>query len=271
MKRKDYKVCLLCQKPHKCKTQLCFKCNKARKDLDISISKLLMLKKLYQCNDVYSLLNEKPYLLNSKIDHNTSLLNKRNVKKYYDSYDYKNTSYKKWNSEIPLFISKEMEKYPTRKLMTISGDKQNPNIHYLCLSCNEEQICRLNDIDKGHDCSKYKSTGEILVETFLQESNIPYVTQFKTLKCYNPITQRQLPYDIELVGKKIVIEIQGEQHISYVEYFHGTIDNFQYQLRKDDYKKRWAISKGYKILYIYYDDFINDKYKTKIFEIINME
>ena len=65
-----------------------------------------------------------------------------------------------------------------------------------------------------------------------------------------------------------MIEIQGEQHLRFIEYFHETIENFEYQKRKDDYKRRWAENKGYKIIYIYYDEFDNEYYKRKILDAI---
>ncbi|MDI3075304.1 hypothetical protein QJL41_12230 [Clostridioides difficile] len=69
---------------------------------------------------------------------------------------------------------------------------------------------------------------------------------------------------MEVVGSKLLIEIQGEQHIKYIEYFHGSIENFKYQQQKDRYKKEYAEKKGYKLLYIYYDDLKNDRFKYKI-------
>ena len=69
-------------------------------------------------------------------------------------------------------------------------------------------------------------------------------TQRKTLKCVNSITGYPLPYDIERPALKIIIEIQGEQHNKYIEYFHGTIENFYYQQRKDAYKKAYAEKNG---------------------------
>ena len=73
-----------------------------------------------------------------------------------------------------------------------------------------------------------------------------------------------MPYDIEIVDKKLLIEIQGNQHLEYIEYFHGTIENFYYQQRKDSYKKRFAEHKGYKLIYIYYDEIKDGSFKDKL-------
>lgn len=264
------KVCTLCEKPHNCKTHLCAKCNKRSKDLKMSIAKLLTLKEHYKTKDIFKVLEEKPFLLRSKVDHKKALDLKKKVREHYRSDEYKRKEYKKWECEIPPYILNAMLKYPMRELLTLSGNKSNPTVHYICKACGEEQICKFTNLNKGHGCISSKSSGEILVESFLKEQNIKICTQFNTLKCFNPITKRQLPYDIEIIGKKILIEIQGEQHLKFIEYFHGTIENFEYQKRKDNYKKRWAESKGYKIIYIYYNEFTNEYYKRKILDAMKL-
>lgn len=268
------KICPLCEQPHKNKTQLCSNCNKKAKDLSnkipyikkkASISKLLWLKKMYNTYDVFELLYRKPSLYWDGSNKNDRKELKRSIREYHRSDIYKQENYNKWQKEIPSYIINEMKKHTSKEFLTISGDKINPNIHYVCKLCNEEQSQKFNDIkkNKGHKCNSSKSTGEIVIETYLKDKfNIK--TQFDTLKCINPITKRQLPYDIEISDLKIIIEIQGEQHLKYIEYFHGSIENFHYQQRKDNYKKRFAESKGYKVIYIYYDEIKNGNYKYKL-------
>ena len=79
--------------------------------------------------------------------------------------------------------------------------------------------------------------------------------------CRNPITGGQLPYDIEIPILKIVIEVQGPQHYQYIPYFHGSEENFHYQQRKDDYKRRYAEKHGYQVIYIDYADIGSGKYQ----------
>lgn len=164
-----------------------------------------------------------------------------------------------------MFILEFFKNNSTKKLITISGNRMNPYVHYLCLLCNEEQTQLYHDLknNKGHNCSSNKSSGEIIVEQYLK-SMYPIKTQYDTLKCINPITKKQLPYDIEIAGKNVLVEIQGEQHLKFIEYFHGTIDNFHYQQRKDEYKKKFAESKGYKLIYIYYNELKDNLFKTKL-------
>ncbi|MGL4873119.1 MAG: hypothetical protein ACRC30_00500 [Clostridium sp.] len=180
-------------------------------------------------------------------------------------------NYKKEELEIPPYIRSIMKKYPTKRMLALSGEKSNPTIFYFCEICGKDQACKLRNLKKGHNCIGSKSSGEVLVEKFLKEENIKICTQFKTLKCLNPKTGRQLPYDIEIVNKKILIEIQGEQHSNFIEHFHRTIENFEYQKLKDNHKKRWAEDNGYRIVYIYYNELRDGEYKRKILNILGLK
>ena len=196
------------------RTQLCSSCNnnaiklKDRlvefsnnkwifKSNKVSINKLLYIKKENNVNNVFELLNKKPYLYidGSKKDDRKKL--KRTVRQYHQSEEYKNQNYEKWEGTIPPYIINKMKKHITKELITISGDKLNPNIHYVCKLCNEEQVQKFEGIvvNKGHNCTSNKSSGEVIIEKYLKE-RFDIKTQYETLKCINPITGRQLPYDI---------------------------------------------------------------------------
>lgn len=270
------KVCTICEKPHRGKNQCCASCSKQLKEIKsvvepfskrerVSISKVVNIKAKYKPSDVFQFIKDNPYVWNTLDPHKKRLEIKRKMREYHRSYEYRNHNYSKWEGEIPLFIKDFFKDNPSKKLINISGNRMNPYIHYLCLKCNEEQTQFYRDLknNKGHNCTSSKSTGEVVVEEYLKDK-YSIKTQHDTLKCINPITKRQLPYDIEIVGKNILIEIQGEQHLKFIEYFHGTIENFHYQQRKDEYKKKFAESKGYKLIYIYYNELKGNIFKEKI-------
>ncbi|HBE8718253.1 TPA: hypothetical protein ACSVPQ_002513 [Clostridioides difficile] len=274
--KKQAKICTICERPYFGRTQSCPTCLKKLKELKdvmepngnyskISINKVLFIKERYSPEDVFSFIEENKNLWRKLPSRNERLKVKRVVREYHRSTDYLESKYVKWEGEIPLYIKTLLDNYPSKKLLTLSGDKLNPNIHYVCLKCGEEQVQTYRDfkLNKSHNCKNSKSSGELLVEDYLK-SFTKIKTQHNTLRCINPITGRQLPYDVEIVGSKLLIEIQGEQHLKYIEYFHGSIENFKYQQQKDSYKKEYAEKKGYKLLYIYYDDFKNDRFKHKI-------
>lgn len=91
---------------------------------------------------------------------------------------------------------------------------------------------------------------------------------------YNNI---KMPYDNEVVDLKLIIEVHGKQHYSPCSWHtltakrNGTsmMDEFKKQQERDEYKKKYAIAKGYHYLAIPYYDEENDLYKQTILNKIN--
>lgn len=265
------KICPICERPHKRTGQCCAACTKNRMVYDVSIIKMVGLVKENPGCDIWEILKTnknliyKP-LLGSKKKEIKDF--KRDIKAEHRSDQYQSHKYDKLEKP-PLYILNAMKKYPSRKLIGLTGYRTNPMIHYECLKCNEDQVAPFNKMHIAHDCSGTKSSGQVIVEEFLK-GRFDYIIERATLKCISPVTKRQLPYDIEITGKNVLIEIQGHQHLKFVPHFHGSEENFAYQQRKDSYKKRWAEHKGYKVLYIYYEDFKDDQYKEKILNFIGL-
>jgi len=258
------KICPICERPHKRTGQCCAICTKNRRVYDISIIKMVNLVKENPGRDIWEILKSNPNIVYKPLLDKRSEVKdfKRDIRAKYRSDEYQQHKYEKLE-QPPLYILNAMKKYPARKLIGLTGHRTNPLIHYECLKCHEDQVVPFNKIGVSHDCIGTKSSGQVIVEEFLK-GKYDYVIERNTLKCVSPLTKFQLPYDIELTNRKILIEIQGDQHLKFIPHFHGTEENFIYQQRKDSYKKRWAESKGYKVLYIYYSDFKNDAYQYKI-------
>ena len=151
-------------------------------------------------------------------------------------------------------------------MVSVTGDKNNPNIIYICRKCGETLYTRYSDykMSHGHNCECIKSSGEVFVERFLEQNKIKYTTQYNTLTCINPDTGYVLPYDFELTDRKILIEVQGEQHRKFIPKFHVTEEGFEYQVKKDKYKKAFAESKGYKLIEVWYEDLNEERLKRLI-------
>ena len=77
-----------------------------------------------------------------------------------------------------------------------------------------------------------------------------------------------MPYDFELTTYRIIIEVQGKQHLEYIPYFHGSEENYQYQIWKDQYKKNFAEKNGYSVLYLTYQEIQNGLYKKLIADLL---
>lgn len=263
-----HKNCVLCMKPMTRKSDLCMSCKRKKKDLEeflfylsggkfqrISTMDLYNIQTRSNTDDVFNLIEAHPNLLFStrEIPRKTRMDNIREYKA-----DLRKKTELPQSEEIPAFIRELFgeDKIPLKAY----GDKFNPTIEYYCKRCHETLMVQYLDYKKhqGHDCSAIMSSGEAIVEDFLKRNNIPYKTQRKTLRCINPETGFVLPYDFELTGKNILIEVQGNQHRQFVPVFHITEEGFEYQKKKDEFKRIFAVSRGYTLIEIWYED-LNEK------------
>lgn len=151
-----------------------------------------------------------------------------------------------------------------------------------CTSTNTYILTKINDygeFDEEDYQNKLKLQSEIfkninehdnnsIVKEWLNKNNIEYLEEYKTLKCINPLTNKVLPYDIELKNKKIIIELQGIQHTEYSKFLHDNRENYEYRIWKDWYKKSFAEKQGYKVLQITSLQIQNEEYKNIIKSVI---
>ncbi len=134
---------------------------------------------------------------------------------------------------------------------------------------NENDLMSLDNIPRyvlNYFRDSSISSGECVVMRFLKEQGINYKSQYDTLVCRNPKTGHQLPYDFELVDRKVIIEVQGKQHMEFTKYFHTSDEAFEYQKYKDKVKREYAIRNGYGFIELFYEDFKKDRYKSIIIE-----
>ncbi len=157
-----------------------------------------------------------------------------------------------------------------KEFIKLDGSKLNPRIFFKCKRCGEDFAIKYQDLKShaGHSCTGLLSSGEAVVNDFLNKEGITFKTQFDTLKCINPLTKHVMPYDFEIPKYKLIIEVQGEQHRKFIECFHGTEEGFEYQQQKDSIKKSFAIDQGYKFMELWYDDIQTGKYKKLILDCI---
>lgn len=131
------------------------------------------------------------------------------------------------------------------------------------------------------ECTKERT------RSYIEEKVYDYITQELgfdvnceyncSLIAINPLTKYKLPYDNEVVELKLIIEVHGIQHYQESGWHITQSKNskrdihseFVYQQQKDEYKKQYAISKGYEYLEIPYWTIDNDDYKILINNKIN--
>lgn len=263
------KICSICEKPYKGKKSICQSCAKkiheiekrAHSEYKISISKINSLRNIYKQKDILEYLLKNPYLIYNKIDTKESKAWLR-YRKFQLHENLKNKTYK----EVPLYVKQFFSKKPELGFINIVGNKEDPFIIFACKKCHEEYIMHFSNITRGstHICDANISSGEFIVKNYLDDNKYKYKTQFDTLVCKNPKTGRMLPYDFELTTYKILIEVQGEQHLEYNPYFHSCLEDFNYQVYKDRIKKEFANKSGYQLIYLYYNDIESGNYKNII-------
>lgn len=270
------RVCLVCEKPFKGRTKLCPTCNNLRKRsrCSMSVKSAIALKELHPEIDVLSVAQTDPGIAarmvrSTTASERTTLRDSRAAE--LRSEEYKQIVYTKDYPTIPDFVKRLLEADKTKVLLYMEGSKDNPKIYYLCKRCGLEH-CQTYDslkAGRGHNCLSLKSSGEVAVEEFLKSIGVDYRLQYDTLKCVNPKTKKIMPYDFELHNHKVIIEVQGEQHFNYEPYFHGSVENYEYQVWRDKYKRDYAEQQGYAVVYINYTDFRDDQYKRIILDRLN--
>ena len=266
-KHQQQRICLACEKPFRGKTKLCPTCNNKRHG--ISVGTIVALKSMYPEKDVFSIIEDNPWIL-YKITRTTTAKERAEIRKEKTSEvksdTYLNAHYTKTDVSIPDYLKNMFAKDESKELLYLEGTRLNPKVYYVCKRCGKEHCQTYESLrhGRGHNCEALKSSGEAIVEEYLKKQHIQYKTQYDTFQCVNPKTKHIMPYDFELLDYRVIIEVQGEQHQEYSSYFHGSIENFEYQLWKDKYKKSFAEKKGYQVIYIDYLDIRNGRYRLII-------
>ena len=115
-------------------------------------------------------------------------------------------------------------------------------------------------------CSKKKSKPEFIVEEFLKEQNINFVSQKRFKDCVNPKTKYPLPFDIYFPSINFCIEIDGPQHekpvLFYVKTQQEAENKFQLRKELDEIKTQYCINNNIGLLRI-----PTHKIKSKNFQV----
>lgn len=65
---------------------------------------------------------------------------------------------------------------------------------------------------------------------------------------------QQFYFDYYIPALRLFIECQGEQHYSYVSYFHGTKEEFRLSKQRDQLKREWVKENDMYLLEIKYTE-----------------
>ena len=267
----DKKICPVCGKIYGGKNKLCPKCNTIKKRLGLTIWVMCAIKDHVDSGKTIYSMSDDEIMRAAKIIWSTKtkeecVVESKEKRADLRSADFRKEKYHKECFEIPDYILSLFEKDNTNEIVCVDGYKINPNIYFTCKRCGKE-ICQTYEdmrAKRGHGCDSNKSSGEVLIEEYLKHLGLCFKTQRDTLECVNPKTKCVMPYDFELPKSRVIIEVQGKQHFEFIEYFHGTVENFEYQQWKDSIKKEYAERQGYRVVYINYQELQSGEYKTII-------
>ena len=141
-----------------------------------------------------------------------------------------------------------------RTLVDTEYYPKNKNIKNILIECFP---------DYKWDMSKfYRWKGEgklykILCELYGKDN---VIEQYKVDWCKNPHTKRHLPYDFYIISLKIIVSLDGEQHVKFTPWFHrDDIKNFEKQQDIDIFKINCALKNNTSMVRILGPDFTNNK------------
>ena len=264
-----HRLCMICQRPIDNDQSICHTCEHKMYKLPVhaNVGVLMAIKEKYGENP-FDVIKRDVQVLYDALENTTEEERHNAIERSILLEKHDNFMRKKYDadSEIPDFLKEYERKHELLDVTGVEGNIHNPIIYFKCKECGREICVRYRDLRKAskHNCIANKSSGELEVADYLKHNNIKYKEQRHTLYCVNPKTGLVMPYDFDLPESKIIIEVQGEQHYKYTPMFHSSEDDFQYQLWRDAYKKKFAEERGYKVLYINYDEIKSGRYRAKI-------
>lgn len=106
----------------------------------------------------------------------------------------------------------------------------------------------INQINGCPTCNTSK--GELLIESYLQKNNIPYIKGYKFDDCKNI---KKLIFDFYLPKHNTCIEYDGKQHQQPIEFFGGDIE-FQLIKKRDNIKNIYCENNSIKLIRIPYNN-----------------
>jgi hypothetical protein len=133
-----------------------------------------------------------------------------------------------------------------------------------CDKCNNEFESMLCHITDGSWCPNCRYKTENKLNKILVEIYPSLKTQYKVEWCKN---KKHLPFDFVIEDRKIIIELDGEQHRKQVAKWKSPIHNKE----RDLYKMKCANENGFSIIRILQDDVFYNKYEWLNELIFNIE
>ena len=153
------------------------------------------------------------------------------------------------------------------KAKLIHGDRYDYSITEYS-RCNYKLIINCRSHGKFLQCANshlggagcplcISSRRENIIELFLIENKIPYIREHKFIECFNPKTNKKLPFDFFIPKNNLIIEYQGEQHYKKTGFFESRAGGLQGLQYRDKIKKNYCSKNKINYLEISYKEINN--------------
>lgn len=136
------------------------------------------------------------------------------------------------------------------------------NTNTLWLKCNKKHLFQITPahLSEGRWCPDCYSKTEMKLYSWLCEIQQDVKRQFKPIWCKNPENNAQLSYDVGIKSKRVIIEVDGNQHLIDIPSWRSKADDV---IKRDKLKMDYAITNGYHIIRILQEDIWYDRYDWK--------
>jgi hypothetical protein len=108
--------------------------------------------------------------------------------------------------------------------------------------------------DKHVLCSKLHSQARDLLYNLYPFDNIYEEVSLPGCKVFG----KSLVADFFIPAQKLIIEVQGEQHYKFVQFFHGNKMELLHSKTRDLKKKEWCELNNFKLIELIYNETIDD-------------
>lgn len=106
---------------------------------------------------------------------------------------------------------------------------------------------------KGHivnaNDSRPRSQGHILARAILVEL-FPFDVVLEEVK----LPGTNLFFDFVIVSRRLIVEVDGEQHDNFSSFFHGDKEEFVKSKQRDSLKEEWSICNNFKLVRLKYNE-----------------
>lgn len=164
-------------------------------------------------------------------------------------------------------FNKSFESHPLVNCWSSKNDMNPRNVFkgserkciFNCNICNSEFETKMYNVLTGYWCPYCKNKTEGKLLEFIKSNYKYYKSQLRFDWCRYSKTNNIMPFDFGLTDKKILIELDGDQHFSQVSNW----DSPESIQSKDVEKINASIENGYSIIHIYQKEVWNDSYDWK--------